>query len=92
MTDDEALTFLTKEAFQAEGEARPKITRAKLSFTQLSTYFAGREAHMQTRREVQRELGKAFHLGRYHEAVLSTGSIPVRHLKELVMARLREAR
>jgi uncharacterized protein (DUF885 family) len=88
MTDDEALTFLTKEAFQAEGEARPKITRAKLSFTQLSTYFAGREAHMQTRREIQRELGKAFQLGRYHEAVLSTGSIPVRHLKELVMARL----
>jgi uncharacterized protein (DUF885 family) len=88
MTDDEALNFLTQEAFQAEGEARPKITRAKLSFTQLSTYFAGREAHMQARREVQRQLGKDFRLGRYHEAVLSTGSIPVKHLKELVLAKL----
>jgi uncharacterized protein (DUF885 family) len=44
------------------------------------------------RREVQRELGEAFHLGRYHEAVLSTGSIPVRHLKELVVARLKAPR
>lgn len=92
MTDDEAFAFLTKEAFQTEGEARPKITRAKLSFTQLSTYFAGREAHLQVRHEVQRELGEAFHLGRYHEAVLSTGSIPVRHLKELVVARLKAPR
>lgn len=89
MTDDEALAFLTQDAFQAEGEARPKITRAKLSYTQLSTYFAGREAHMQVRREIQRQMGKDFQLGRYHEAVLSTGSIPVKHLKELVLARLK---
>lgn len=92
MTDDEALAFLTKEAFQTEGEARPKVTRAKLSYTQLSTYFAGREAHMQARREIQRQLGKDFQIGRYHEAVLSTGSVPVKHLKELVLARLMQPR
>ena len=47
---------------------------------------------MQARREIQRQLGKDFQIGRYHEAVLSTGSVPVKHLKELVLARLMQPR
>ncbi len=73
MSDDEALAFLTEQAFQAEGEARLKVIRSQLSSCQLSTYFVGRGAFMRLRREVQREQGEAFDLGRYHEAVLSPG-------------------
>ncbi len=75
MTDQEALAFLTQEAYQSEGEARLKIIRAKQSSVQLSTYFAGRMAHYRLRQQIQRELGDAFNLGRYHEAVLENGSI-----------------
>jgi uncharacterized protein (DUF885 family) len=88
MTDDEVMKLLVEGAFQSEGEARLKIIRAKQSSTQLSTYFVGRMAHYRLRQRMERELGDKFDLGRYHEAVLEEGSIPVKYLPELVRARL----
>ena len=92
MTDDEALTLLMKEAFQSEGEAKLKIIRAKQSSVQLSTYFVGRMAHYRLRQQIEREMGEAFDLGRYHEAVLAHGSVPMKYLPELVRARLKKPR
>jgi uncharacterized protein (DUF885 family) len=92
MTDEEALAFLTQGAFQAEGEALGKIVRAKLSSCQLSTYFVGRMAFYRLRQKVQREMGDKFHLGRYHEAVLAHGTLPVKYLPELVRTRLEQPR
>jgi uncharacterized protein (DUF885 family) len=92
MSDDEAVEFLTRQAFQGEGEARLKVVRSKLSSCQLSTYFAGRRAFMHLRATVQRELGGNFDLGRFHEAVLAPGSVPVKYLPELTRARLRQPR
>jgi uncharacterized protein (DUF885 family) len=92
MTDAEALQLLTEQAFQSEGEARLKIIRAKQSSTQLSTYFVGRMAHHRTRQLLQRELGSQFDLGRYHEAVLAHGSVPLKYLPELVRTRLQQPR
>jgi uncharacterized protein (DUF885 family) len=92
MTDDEALRFLTERAFQSEGEARMKIIRAKQSSVQLSTYFAGRTAMYRLRQQMQREMGDKFVLGRYHEAVLADGPVPVKYLPELVRARLLPAK
>jgi uncharacterized protein (DUF885 family) len=88
ISDDEALQFLTQGAFQSEGEARLKIIRAKQSSCQLSTYFVGRMAHYRLRQAIQRELGDKFQLGRFHEAVLENGSIPVKYLPELVRSKL----
>jgi uncharacterized protein (DUF885 family) len=88
MTDDEAMEFLTKRAFQSEGEARLKVIRAKQSSCQLSTYFVGRTAFHRLRQQVEREQGDGFDLGRFHEAVLDHGSPPVKYLPELVRARL----
>jgi uncharacterized protein (DUF885 family) len=88
MTDDEALALLVGKAFQSEGEARLKIIRAKQSSCQLSTYFVGRMAMCRLREQIQRELGERFTLGRYHEAVLEQGSVPVKYLPELVRNRL----
>lgn len=92
MTDAEALQLLMEDAFQSEGEARLKIIRAKQSSTQLSTYFVGRMAHYRTHQLLQHELGSQFDLGRYHEAVLAHGSIPVKYLPELVRTRLQQPR
>jgi uncharacterized protein (DUF885 family) len=88
MTDDEAMKLMVEGAFQSEGEARLKVIRAKQSSTQLSTYFVGRMAHYRLRQAVQREMGEQFDLGRFHEAVLNEGSIPVKYLPETVRARL----
>jgi uncharacterized protein (DUF885 family) len=92
MSDAEALRFLTVEAYQSEGEAKLKIIRAKQSSVQLSTYFVGRTAFYRLRQQVQREQGDDFHLGRYHEAVLAHGSVPVKYLPQLVRARLKQPR
>ncbi len=92
MTDDDALHFLTQGAFQSEGEARLKIIRAKQSSVQLSTYFVGRMAMYRLRQVIAREQGDTFHLGRYNEAVMAHGSVPVKYLPALVRARLTQPR
>jgi uncharacterized protein (DUF885 family) len=92
LTDEEALKFLVEGAFQTEGEGLGKIVRAKQSSAQLSTYFVGRMAFYRLRQQVSREQGDAFDLGRYHEAVLAHGTLPVKFLPELVRERLKEPR
>lgn len=84
MTDDEALRLMLDRGFQTEGEAVGKIARAKQSSTQLSTYFVGRTAFYTLRQAVQRRRGAAFDLGKFHEEVLSHGTLPVKYLPELV--------
>lgn len=88
MTDEAAMDLLVNQAFQSEGEARLKVIRAKQSSVQLSTYFTGRMAHYRLRQQVEHELGDKFNLGRYHEAVLAKGSIPLKFLPELVRGQL----
>lgn len=84
MTDDEAIRLMVEGAFQSREEAVLKLIRAKQTSTQLSTYFVGRTAHVRLREQMQRELGDAFDLARYHEAVLSHGSVPMKYLPQLV--------
>ena len=91
-TDDEAMKMLVDDCFQSEGEVRLKIVRAKQSSTQLSTYFVGRMGHYRLRQKVERELGDGFSIGRYHEAVISCGSVPLKYLPELVETRLSQPR
>src|SRR4029078_11828255 len=41
MTDEQAMELMTKDAFQTQAEADGKLQRAKLSSTQLPTYYVG---------------------------------------------------
>jgi uncharacterized protein (DUF885 family) len=92
MSDEEAMRLMIEGAFQSEEEARAKLVRAKQTSVQLSTYFVGRMAHVRLRQQVQREFGDEFDLARYHQAVLSHGSLPVKYLPELVRADLNQPR
>ena len=92
MTDKEAVALMVGRAFQTEGEAQGKVIRAKLSSCQLSTYFVGRMAFYNLRQKVQREQAEKFSLGRYHEAVLDHGTLPVKYLPELTRERLKKPR
>ena len=91
-SDEEALKLLVEGAFQTEGEALGKIVRAKQSSCQLTTYFAGRMVFYRLRQKIAREMGDRFDLGRYHEAVLDHGTLPVKYLGELVPERLKRPR
>ena len=83
-SDQTALKFLVDECFQSEAEAVGKIIRAKQSSCQLSTYFVGRMAFQELRENTQKRLGVRFDLRRYHHALLELGSVPVKHLPELI--------
>ncbi|MBI3822203.1 MAG: DUF885 domain-containing protein [Planctomycetes bacterium] len=91
-SDEDAIRFLILRAFQSEAEAILKILRAKQNSCQLSTYFVGRMAFQRLRRSVQNELGKNFELGRFHEAALAHGSLPVKYLPEVTRERLKGER
>jgi uncharacterized protein (DUF885 family) len=92
MSDDEAKSLLMDRGYQSEGEAVGKIQRAKLSSCQLSTYFVGRMAFYRLRQKIERDMGDRFDLGRYHEAVLDHGTLPVKYLPELAPQRLKSPR
>ena len=59
MTEDEAVALMVDGGFQEEAEARAKYDRARLSSTQLSTYFAGSMEMWDIEREVRRRAAVA---------------------------------
>ena len=54
MTEDEAVGLMIDGAFQEEAQARAKYNRARLSSTQLSTYFVGSLAFWDLELEIRR--------------------------------------
>jgi uncharacterized protein (DUF885 family) len=59
MTGDEAVALMVEGGFQEEAEARAKFDRARLSSTQLSTYFAGSTEMWDIELEVRRRAAVA---------------------------------
>lgn len=84
MSEAEAMRMMTQTAFQQEREAVGKWTRARLSSTQLLSYFVGYTEHLALREEAERRWGRAFTLARYHEAVLAHGEPPARFVRALM--------
>ncbi|MFD0556496.1 uncharacterized protein (DUF885 family) [Stackebrandtia endophytica] len=80
MTEEEALHLMVGRGHQSQEEAEGKWARARLSSTQLSTYFVGYQ-------EVSR-LAAACPRGRadraWHDEILSHGSIAPRHVATLL--------
>jgi uncharacterized protein (DUF885 family) len=88
MSDKEADRFgmdlLQRLGFQEEAEARGKLRRAKVSSTQLSTYFVGYLELSDIVREARRREGERFRLRPFNERLLSLGAIPPRDVRELL--------
>jgi hypothetical protein len=59
MTEDEAVSLMVDGGFQEEAEARAKYNRARLSSTQLCTYFVGSLEFWDIEREARRRLAAA---------------------------------
>ena len=84
MSEQEALDLMMKEGFQQEGEAVAKWKRARLSSTQLSTYFVGATEHLDLRESAKKKEGAKFELKKYNDTVLSFGSPPAKYVRELM--------
>jgi uncharacterized protein (DUF885 family) len=59
MIEDDAVALMVDGGFQEEAEARAKYNRARLTSTQLSTYFVGSMAFWELEREVRRRTAVA---------------------------------
>jgi uncharacterized protein (DUF885 family) len=85
MTDDEALALMTERTFQERPEAEGKLQRAKLSSTQLCTYYVGENAWRDIRRAAQAAAGASFSLRDFHDRALGEGAIPLPFLREMML-------
>jgi uncharacterized protein (DUF885 family) len=85
MTDAEALDLMTKDSFQTQAEADGKLQRAKLTSTQLPTYYVGVREWLAFRKRYQDAAGKNFDMLKFHNLVLDQGPLPVPVVEKLVM-------
>jgi uncharacterized protein (DUF885 family) len=85
MTDDEAMSFMMNDAFQTRAEAEGKLQRAKLSSTQLPTYYVGTTEWWRLRRAYEAAKGKDFTLADFHDRALDQGALPVPWLGNILL-------
>ena len=85
MTDDQAMSFMMNDAFQTQAEAEGKLQRAKLSSTQLPTYYVGTSEWWRLRRAYEAAKGKDFTLADFHDRALDQGALPVPWLGNILM-------
>ena len=87
MTDQEAIDLMINKTFQEKEEAEGKLVRAKLTSSQLPTYFAGWREWRRIREGEQKRLGAGFNLKAFHEAALRSGGVRLADLPSLLAAK-----
>jgi uncharacterized protein DUF885 len=80
-----ALDLMRRYGFQEEAEATFKLRRAKITSTQLSTYFVGLVELGDLMEECMRRDGARFSLKAFNERLLSYGTIPPRAVRRLML-------
>jgi uncharacterized protein (DUF885 family) len=79
-----ALDLMQRTGFQEEAEARGKLRRAKVTSTQLSTYFVGVVEMTDILEDARRAAGGAFRLRDFNDRLLSFGTIPPRDARAML--------
>lgn len=77
MTEDEAMALMVDGGFQERSEASEKWNRARLSSTQLCSYFLGGAEMTDLERKARRRAGDAFEWRPFLESVISHGTPPM---------------
>lgn len=88
MTDKEALELMMTEGFQTQAEADGKLRRAKLTSTQLPTYYVGVREWLSFRKKYQAAAGTKFNMLNFHNMALDEGPLPVPFVEKMMMDRL----
>ncbi len=90
MSKEEAMHLLIDEAFQEKTEAENKWRRVSVTQVQLCCYFTGYTEIYDFREDLKKQMGDKFNLKKFHEKFLSYGSAPVKYIKDLMLADLKE--
>ena len=85
MTDQEAMDLMLSDTFQTQAEAEGKLRRAKLTSTQLPTYFVGMRQWWELRHKYQAAKGRAFTLEEFHDEALDQGPLPIEYLEKIIL-------
>jgi uncharacterized protein (DUF885 family) len=86
MTDEQAMDLMLNDTFQAQAEAEGKLQRAKLTSTQLPTYFVGWRQWWTLRKKYQAEKGSNFTPEEFHNTALNQGALPIEYLEKIILA------
>ena len=87
MTEEEAMSMMVEGGFQERSEASEKWNRARLSSTQLCSYFLGGAEMTELEREARRRSGDGFVWRPFLESVISHGTPPMPIIREILYGR-----
>ena len=85
MTEEEAMALMVEGGFQEESEAREKWSRARLSSTQLCSYFLGSVEMTELEKEARRREGDAFEWRPFLESVIGHGTPPMPVIRDILV-------
>ena len=91
MPRQQALTLLTREAFQQQAEAEGKWKRVSVTSVQLDSYFTGYKEIMDLREQYKTKQGEQYKLKEFNEKFLSYGNAPVKLIKDAMLAKEQSA-
>ena len=86
MTEEEAMSMMVDGGFQERSEASEKWNRARLSSTQLCSYFLGGAEMTELEREARRRSGDDFVWRPFLESVISHGTPPMPIIRDILYA------
>lgn len=84
---DEAAAFYREEAGMSDGAARGEAVKNSMFPGGAVMYLAGTDGIHRLRREMRERQGPAFELGRFHDELLSFGSVPIPLVAEAMRRR-----
>ena len=84
MTFDEAVDFLVEQTGMERDAAMAEVRRYTFTPGQPLSYLLGKHLIKQLRREAEEKLGDDFSAKRFHDLLLSSGSIPVKYHREIL--------
>ena len=85
MSDEDAMDLMTKQAFQTQAEAQGKLQRAKLTATQLPTYYVGIRGWNDLRAKYKKAKGASFTNLEFHNRALDLGAVPLPLVGEILL-------
>ncbi len=86
MTEQEAMTMMVDGGFQEQSEASEKWSRARLSSTQLCSYYLGSVEMTELEKEARRRAGDSFKWRPFLESVISHGTPPMPIIRDILFA------
>lgn len=85
MKDEEAMSLMLDQTFQEKEEAVAKLQRAKLSSTQLPSYYSGYREWVRLRDAFRKKMDTNYLIHEFHERALRAGAVSMKSLSRLML-------